>query len=191
MRLSSLRYRPHTGMLPVDESEEYFFALSFSLAGEIARGGGVVAQCACPTSNSSSPLISLSVVGLVIRARGRIVSNCARPTSVACFSHYFSFQSVAVCLLSQGEGMPHSARIGRALLHRARSASTGAPSPWRIFYTGHSSSFHAISQNIHSYRELITNASSILRRSSLPAVFAHRSTFLRIHRWTSANSGEA
>jgi hypothetical protein len=72
-----------------------------------------------------------------------------------------------------------------------RSASTGAPTPGEANYTGHSSSFHAISQNIHSYRELITNDSSIRRFSSLPAVLAHRSTFWRIHRCTSANSGEA
>lgn len=58
-------------------------------------------------------------------------------------------------------------------------------------YTGHCSSFHAISQNIHSYRELITNASSILRFSAAPASFTHRSTLARIHSWTAANSGEA
>lgn len=40
-------------------------------------------------------------------------------------------------------------------------------------YTGHSSSFHAISQNIHSYRELITKASSMRRFSSFPAFLAH------------------
>ena len=58
-------------------------------------------------------------------------------------------------------------------------------------HTGHFSSFHAISQNIHSYRELMTNASSMRRFSSFPAVLAHWSTFLRIHCCTSANSGEA
>jgi hypothetical protein len=65
------------------------------------------------------------------------------------------------------------------------------PSPGPPSYTGHFSSFHAISQNIHSYRELITNDSSIRRFSSLPAVLAHWSTFLRIQSCTSANSGEA
>ena len=59
------------------------------------------------------------------------------------------------------------------------------------FHTGHSSSFQAISQNIHSYRELITNASSIRFFSADPAFFAHTSTFARIHRCTSANSGDA
>ena len=65
------------------------------------------------------------------------------------------------------------------------------PCPGPPSYTGHFSSFHAISQNIHSYRELMTNDSSIRRFSSLPAVLAHWSTFFRIQRWTSANSGEA
>ena len=40
-------------------------------------------------------------------------------------------------------------------------------------YTGHFSSFHAISQNIHSYRELMMKDSSIRRFSSFPAVLAH------------------
>jgi hypothetical protein len=69
---------------------------------------------------------------------------------------------------------------------RREPPSSGLPS-----YTGHFSSFHAISQNIHSYRELMMNDSSIRRFSSFPAVLAHWSTFLRIHCWTSANSGEA
>ena len=47
------------------------------------------------------------------------------------------------------------------------------PCPGPPSYTGHFSSFHAISQNIHSYRELMTNDSSIRRFSSLPAVLAH------------------
>lgn len=72
---------------------------------------------------------------------------------------------------------------------RELSKRTSAPCLAR--YTGHCSSVHAISQNIHSYRELITNASSMRRRSSAPAVSAHRSTFSRIQRWTSENSGEA
>ena len=70
---------------------------------------------------------------------------------------------------------------------RREPASPGPPS----LHTGHSSSFHAISQNIHSYRELATNDSSMRRFSSLPAVLAHRSTLLLIQRCTSANSGEA
>jgi len=122
-------------------------------------------------------------------------------------------------------GLGQTVRVGRAQLHRARSASTGAPIPLRsslprrsllkVFdgwcragaqaraagdptpgggastlglldnrtrrYTGHFSSFHAISQNIHSYRELMTNASSIRRFSSFPAVFTHWSTFFLIH----------
>ena len=40
-------------------------------------------------------------------------------------------------------------------------------------YTGHFSSFHAMSQNIHSYRELMMKESSICRSASLPAVLAH------------------
>ncbi len=41
------------------------------------------------------------------------------------------------------------------------------------FYTGHFSSRQAMSQNIHSYRELMMKESSILRSSSFPAVLAH------------------
>src|SRR5207244_10745711 len=59
------------------------------------------------------------------------------------------------------------------------------------FHTGHDSSFHAISQNIHSYRELMINACSMRAFSPSLAFFAHASTFSRIHRPTSANSGEA
>src|SRR5947209_10469188 len=59
------------------------------------------------------------------------------------------------------------------------------------FHTGHDSSFHAISQNIHSYRELMMNACSIRAFSPSLAFFAHASTFSRIHRPTSSNSGEA
>lgn len=40
-------------------------------------------------------------------------------------------------------------------------------------HTGHFSSFHAMSQNIHSYRELMMKESSIRRFSSLPAALAH------------------
>lgn len=40
-------------------------------------------------------------------------------------------------------------------------------------YTGHFSSRQAMSQNIHSYRELMMNESSIRRNSSFPAVLAH------------------
>lgn len=40
-------------------------------------------------------------------------------------------------------------------------------------YTGHFSSRQAMSQNIHSYRELMMNKSSIRRNSSFPAVLAH------------------
>ena len=58
-------------------------------------------------------------------------------------------------------------------------------------YTGHDSSFHAISQNIHSYRELMRNTCSSRTFSTSLARFAHASTRPRIHRPTSANSGEA
>jgi hypothetical protein len=75
-------------------------------------------------------------------------------------------------------------RVARA---HGNDAACHAPN----IHTGHSSSFQAISQNIHSYRELITNASSIRFFSADPAFFAHASTFARIHRCTSANSGEA
>ena len=71
------------------------------------------------------------------------------------------------------------------------SSGESRPALARPNHTGHSSSFHAISQNIHSYCELITNDCSIRRFSSLPAVLAQRSTFLRIHCCTSANSGDA
>src|SRR5437016_5191961 len=59
------------------------------------------------------------------------------------------------------------------------------------FHTGHDSSFHAISQNIHSYRELMINAFSMRTFSPSLAFFAHASTRPRIHRPTSSNSGEA
>src|SRR2546426_1105678 len=68
------------------------------------------------------------------------------------------------------------------------------PAPWLTGsapHTGHDSSFHAISQNIHSYRELMMNACSMRAFSPSLAFFAHASTRPRIHRPTSANSGEA
>ena len=58
-------------------------------------------------------------------------------------------------------------------------------------HTGHFSSFQAISQNIHSYCELIKKACSIRFFSSCPAVLAQVSTLARIHSCTASNSGEA
>ena len=58
-------------------------------------------------------------------------------------------------------------------------------------HTGHTSSFQAISQNIHSYLELMRKAASKRSRSLSVTDFAHASTFRRIQRPTSANSGEA
>lgn len=55
----------------------------------------------------------------------------------------------------------------------ARCANTGDRRVTRPFYTGHFSSFHAMSQNIHSYRELMMKESSIRWSASLPAVLAH------------------
>ena len=104
---------------------------------------------------------------------------------------FFLSIPVAVCSKWPVGGLPHRGRIEGALFHRAPSASTGTPTHRLAPHTGHSSSFHAISQNIHSYLELTTNDSSIRRFSSLPAVLAHWSTFLRIQRCTSANSGDA
>src|SRR3989442_5753185 len=64
--------------------------------------------------------------------------------------------------------------------------------PHRIeFHTDHDSSFHAISQNIHSYRELMMNACSMRAFSPSLAFFDHASHRPRSHRPTSATSGEA
>ena len=73
-----------------------------------------------------------------------------------------------------------------AVLVSARARSHPSPP-----HTGHFSSFQAISQNIHSYFELIRNACSIRFFSSCPAVRAQESTLARIHSWTASNSGEA
>ena len=82
--------------------------------------------------------------------------------------------------MQPGDGMPQRARLdehrhpNNTMVWCARSASTGAPITGRpVDYTGHFSSFQAISQNIHSYRELMTNESSMRRFSSSPAVLAH------------------
>ena len=69
----------------------------------------------------------------------------------------------------QVEAKPRAVN-GALWLHAERASQPWPPS---LSYTGHFSSFHAISQNIHSYRELATNDSSIRRFSSLPAVLAH------------------
>jgi hypothetical protein len=66
-------------------------------------------------------------------------------------------------------------------------ACPALPSP----HTGHFSSFQAISQNIHSYFELMRNACSMRFFSSCPAVRAQVSTRARIHSCTASNSGEA
>ena len=86
-----------------------------------------------------------------------------------------------------GARPPAAGSLHRAGCEDGRAGQRQDPSA----HTGQVSSFHAISQNIHSYRELMTNDSSIRRFSSLPAVLAHWSTFLRIQRCTSANSGDA
>jgi hypothetical protein len=65
----------------------------------------------------------------------------------------------------------HAQRGG---LHRAGvRACLGCSATGPVDYTGHFSSFQAISQNIHSYRELMTNELSMRAFSSSPAVFAH------------------
>ncbi len=79
-----------------------------------------------------------------------------------------------------------SGRAAGALLVSGRARPP--PSP---LHTGHFSSFQAISQNIHSYFELIRNACSIRFFSSCPAVRAQVSTLARIHSCTASNSGEA
>jgi hypothetical protein len=130
-----------------------------------------------------------------------LVPHCAhRPStflSCAVCERSFDFISYFLCgrcSLSQGgDCVSLTARVHRAHSDRARCASKGTCShvPALRPHTGHSSSFHAISQNIHSYRELIMNASSIRFFSACPASFTHPSTFARIHLCTSANSGEA
>ena len=80
-----------------------------------------------------------------------------------------------VAFFGQVAGLGQTARVQRGPSQAARCASNGTallPCP-SSRHTGHLSSFHAISQNIHSYLELITNDSSILRFSSLLAVLAH------------------
>ena len=111
----------------------------------------------------------------------------ARATALADFFFPSLFSE---CSMGGVEQAPKRAQRGTP--HRAGvRARLGCSTTGPVDHTGHSSSFHAISQNIHSYRELITNDSSIRRFSVCPACLAHWSTFLRIHRCTSANSGEA
>jgi len=124
----------------------------------------------------------------LIWAGSRVGPNCARPTRVFPFP-----PPIPVAVNSKGVwvGCPIvRASDEHCFIVRVLRAQ-GLPPEAPPSYTGHSSSFHAISQNIHSYRELITNTSSIRRFSSLLAVLAHWSTFLRIQRCTSANSGDA
>ena len=68
-----------------------------------------------------------------------------------------------------GARPPAAGSLHRAGCEDGRAGERQDPS----VHTGQVSSFHAISQNIHSYRELRTNDSSIRRVSSLPAVLAH------------------
>ena len=125
----------------------------------------------CNSIRTGSKLTRVIKPDRVSRARGcemnlrgtlRAGPNCARPSHTSPFLLYPSGRG----LKEPVGGLPHSGRIEGALLHRAPSASTGAPTHRLAPHTGHSSSFHAISQNIHSYRELITKASSIRRLSS-------------------------
>jgi hypothetical protein len=103
----------------------------------------------------------------------------------------FCLPESGLCDLTGGADLgarpPAAGSLHRAGCEDGRAGQRQDPS----VHTGQVSSFHAISQNIHSYRELITNASSIRRFSSLPADLAHWSTFFLIQRCTSANSGEA
>ena len=117
----------------------------------------------------------------VLRAQGHLPS----------VSRLFISLQSGPCDLTGGADLgarpPAAGSLHRAGCEDGRAGQRQDPS----VHTGQVSSFHAISQNIHSYRELMTNDSSIRRFSSLPAVLAHWSTFLRIQRCTSANSGEA
>lgn len=72
------------------------------------------------------------------------------------------------------------------VIPRGRACLTLSPP-----HTGHFSSFQAISQNIHSYLELMRNACSMRFFSSCPAVRAQVSILARIHSWTASNSCEA
>ena len=58
-----------------------------------------------------------------------------------------------------GARLPAAGSLHRAGCEDGRAGQRQDPSA----HTGHFSSFHAISQNIHSYRELMTNDSSIRR----------------------------
>ena len=60
----------------------------------------------------------------------------------------------------------------KAIVVNVPAVSPSAVTP-STFYTGHFSSRQAMSQNIHSYRELMMKESSIRRNSSFPAVLAH------------------
>jgi len=60
----------------------------------------------------------------------------------------------------------------KAIVVNVPAVSPSAVTP-STSYTGHFSSRQAMSQNIHSYRELMMKESSIRRNSSFPAVLAH------------------
>jgi hypothetical protein len=154
--------------------------------------------------NSSSLLHSVAGVPYPAMGAG-LVRHCAhRPSTFllcAVCEHSFTLyvflyllHSVAGVPIPQGCGVGPSLRASNEHILIVRVARANGTTPHTLplpLHTGHSSSFHAISQNIHSYRELIMNASSIRFFSACPASFTHPFTFARIHLCTSANSGEA
>ena len=72
----------------------------------------------------SLPLVADAVLRVVGSRAG---PNCSRPSRPTPFSPHPSGRG----LKGSVGGTPHRAHIGRALFHRARSASTGAPTPTR------------------------------------------------------------
>src|SRR5437660_2363002 len=145
--------------------------------------------------NHSSATVTICVLFLPIYfIRGRVIHNGwggaeRDPGGAQRLAWFMAGQPRRRCDLLRFAEHPRCAGRSAEREH-VRVARRQAPHPIE-FHTGHDSSFHAISQNIHSYRELLINLCS--RRTFSPSVacFAHVSTFPGIHSPTSANSGEA
>ena len=118
------------------------------------------------------------------RSRNSFVTGMSWPASaggVSCSKLRFALRDAAS---SDAKGVS-------GIKKRCFACERKSPAPSSPPHTGHFSSFQAISQNIHSYFELIRNACSIRFFSSCPAVLAQVSTLARIHSCTASNSGEA
>lgn len=96
----------------------------------------------------------------------------------------------ASLIADRGQGLPASLPMGKKESKREHGSSRLLKVVSVTRQTGHRSSRHAMSQNIHSYRELIRKASIIRAFSAVPASLASLSTRARIHWVTSANAGD-